>query len=169
MAEQGRTRAEAALDALARYREQRARDGGRRAEGAECLLQRELVSDTGEPKLRRRVELVERAVEEGWMDRETAGEVYDVAREEGLEPAFAFELVRCGVAVGGPEETPDAPTIQKGQPAWLEEPVPREEALHERRLRMSFRRLRHLLEEKETPEEALIAFAEEPDVDTCGY
>src|SRR5690606_36880212 len=91
MAEQGRTRAEAALDALARYREQRARDGGRRAEGAECLLQRALVSDTGEPKLRRRVELVERAVEEGWMDRETAGEVYDVAREEGLEPAFAFE------------------------------------------------------------------------------
>lgn len=169
MAERGRTRLEAALEALARYREERARDGGGRVGAAECLLQRVASVGDEEPRLRRRIELVEKAVEEGWMDREMAGEVYDVAREEGLEPAFAFELVRCGVAVCGPEEAPEAPTVEKGRPAWLEEPVPEEEALHERRLRMSFRRLRHLLEEKGSPEEALIAFAEEPDVDTCGY
>ena len=113
--------------------------------------------------------MVEDAVHEAGMDRELAEEVYDVAREEGVEPAFAFELVRCGVAVCGPEEPPAAESIVTGRPAWLEPAIPSAEATRERRLRNSFRRLRSLLERHETPEEALIEFAREPDVQECDY
>ena len=164
-------RASALLAALARYRDRRALDGGDERSAVECLI--EGVTDAEEMAAhhRRRIELVERAVEEEGLDREMAEEVYDIAREEGLEPAFAFELVRCGVAVCEPEEQeePIATTSIKGQPEWLEAPVPTEEATRERRLRMSFRRLRHLLEERPTAEDALIAFAQEPDVRRCGY
>lgn len=162
-------REEATLAALARYRERRALDGGS-GSAVECLLERVTGAEHRAEHHRRRIELVERAVDEGWIDAEDAGEVYDVAWDEGLEPAFAFELVRCGIAVCEPEaEPPEAPELLKGQPEWLEAPVPAGEAVRERRLRMSFRRLRGLLERCPSPEEALVAFAWEPDVDTCGY
>ncbi|HEX7051684.1 MAG TPA: hypothetical protein VF188_15880 [Longimicrobiales bacterium] len=165
----GAERVDVVLSALARYRERRALDGAETS-GAECLLERVPRVEHLAERHRRRIELIERAVHEGWISAEEAAEVYDVAREEGLEPAFAFELVRCGVAVCEPEEVPpEAPEVLKGQPEWLESPVRPGAAVRERRLRMSFRRLRGLLERYGTPEEALTAFAQEPDVDTCGY
>lgn len=173
----GEARVEAALEALARYREgraRRARDGGvaygdGEVSGIECLLERAPVADQRAAHHRRRIELVEDAVRSAGVERELAEEVYDIAREEGVEPAFAFELVRCGVAVCGPEEMPEAEAISTGRPPWLEPPVPGEEAARERRLRNSFRRLRGLLERHGSPEEALVEFAREPDVEECDY
>lgn len=159
-------RAAALIAALERYRARRALDGG--GEGAECLLERLPELESMAAHQRRRIEMVGRAVDEGWMERELAEETYDIAREEGLEPAFAFELVRCGVAVCEPPDSDLAEsTAVKGHPEWLEPPIPTAEAERERRLRLSFRRLHRFLEEKPTPEEALVAFAAEPDVGEC--
>ncbi len=162
------SRVDAALSALERYREWAA-DGGA-AEGVECLIRRAHVAEDEAARHGRRSELIERAVEKDGLDPELAAEVYDIAREEGIEPAFAFELVRCGVAVRDMGETPEATYTVRGFPSWLEmPPEPEEEASRERMLRTSFRRLRHLLETRGSPEEALIAFAREPDVGEAEY
>jgi hypothetical protein len=177
------------LAALERFRAGVARDGGeplgdrsgsrpgeaseqlpRNTEAASCLLRRvdELENMAG--RQRRRIELVDRAVEEVGLERELAEEAYDISREEGLEPAFGLELVRCGVAVCEPPDSDLGTTSAvKGHPEWLEPPVPAAEATRERRLRMSFRRLRSLLEERDNAEDALIAFATEPDVEECEF
>jgi hypothetical protein len=168
------------LAALGRYRAGLARDGGeplrdprdlaRESGTAACLLQRVDELETLAGHQRRRIELVERAVSEEGLERELAEEAYDIAREEGLEPAFGLELVRCGVAVCEPPDSDlEATAAVRGHPEWLEPPVPSEEATRERRLRLSFRRLRRFLEERPTPEEALVAFAAEPDVAECEF
>ncbi len=159
------SRADAALDALRRYR-RRANDGG--GDGVECLIQRAPVVEDEAARHRRRSELIDRAVEEDGVDPELAAEVYDIAREEGIEPAFAFELVRCGVAVRDMGEQPDASSTVRGYPTWLQA-LPEEEAGRERMLRTSFRRLRHFLETYDSAEDALIAFANEPDVGEVEY
>lgn len=156
---------EAALTALACFQQQRALDGA----GTDCLLNRARMEGS-EPAGRRRAELVDWLVREAAVSRAFAGQVYDIAREEGIEPAFAMELVRCGVAVGVLDETAaDAPTTDRWQPEWLSRPELRDTARRERRLRVSFRRLRSLLERHRTPEDALVAFVDEPDVDEYGY
>ncbi len=162
-----RTGAErAALQALRSYRAMRLRDGG----GVECLVERAEVVEREVERGRRRQEVVGRAVREGGVDRDLAEQVYDVALQEGVEPAFALELVRCGVAVGGePEVEPDEDTIQVGAPPWLAAAPSLSEAERERRLRMSLRRLRGLLETHESAEDALIAFVQEPDVEEGSY
>lgn len=166
-------RAARLLAALERYRTGRKPDGGELEADpriAECLLRRADEIEEMAGRQRRRIELVERAVDEGWTDRELAEEAYDIAREEGLEPAFGLELVRCGVAVCEPPDSElEATSAVRGHPEWLEPPVEPEEATRERRLRLSFRRLRHLLEERRNPEEALLAFAAEPDVRECEF
>lgn len=167
-------RAARLLTALDHYRAgRRARDGGdpeREFSAAACLLERTNEIEELAGRQRRRIELVERAVDEGWMERELAEEAYDIAREEGLEPAFGLEIVRCGVAVcDEPDSELEATSAVKGHPEWLAPPVPAAEADRERRLRLSFRRLRRLLEERPTPEEALRAYAAEPDVEECEF
>ncbi len=157
---------EAARDALERYRQ----GAAERGEAAACLLARahELAALAGHE--RRRSELVERAVRATGLDWGEAEAVYDLAREEGLDPALAFELLHCHVLVLGPEdvrpaESRDGTELEDRPPEWIAAaPPPAEEARRERRLRGSFRRLRRLLEERGTPEEALLAFVEEPDV-----
>ncbi len=158
----------AALEALDRFRTWIAQDGGN-AQGIECLIHRAAEVEEESGRHRRRVELIDRAVKEDHVDPELAEEVYDLAREEGVEPAFAFELVRCGVAVRDLDtEEPDATYTVRGYPNWLES-LPPEEARRERLLRSSFRRLRGLLEEHGSAEDALIAFAREPDVGEVEY
>lgn len=162
------TRARAALAALARYRERRARDGGD-TDGIECLVQRARVAEDEAERHRRRIELVDRAVHEDGIERALAEEVYDLAREEGVEPAFAFELVRCGVAVRElGAERPEAEAVARGYPSWVQA-LPEMQARRERLLRSSFRRLRALLERHASPEDALVAFAREPDVGEVKY
>ncbi|HEX6940595.1 MAG TPA: hypothetical protein VF158_14355 [Longimicrobiales bacterium] len=162
----GSDRVEAALEALERFR-RRARDGG--GNGVDCLIRRARVTEDEASRLRRRSELIDRAVEEDGVDPELAAEVYDLAREEGVEPAFAFELLRCGVAVRDMgEEAPEATYTERGYPSWVEA-LPPEAARRERMLRTSFRRLRSHLERAPSPEAALIDFAREPDVGEVDY
>lgn len=165
-------RAARLLAALDEYRDQRrARDGGAPDdETIACLLARAGEIEELAGRQRRRIELVERAVEEGGLERELAEEAYDIAREEGLEPAFGLEIVRCGLGVcEAPDSELEATTSVGVRPEWLAPPVPEEEADRERRLRLSFRRLRNLLEDSERPEEALRAYAEDPEVMECEF
>jgi hypothetical protein len=161
--------------ALAAYRERRRR---RRAEdtwfgSASCTLEQSEAALAREEVVTRRQELLEEAVRDG-MPLTLAEQLYDVAREEGLDPSLGYELVRCGLGICPPEEgvsnASDQPVSDKYAPAWVLQPsADPDEVLRERMLRLSFRRLRHLLEEHPEPAEALRSFAREPDVGVFGY
>jgi hypothetical protein len=160
------TRRDLAIRALDRYRAAAAARG----EAAACLLARarEVAALAGHE--RRRAELVDRAMADSGIAWDEAERVYDLAREEGLDPALAFELLHCGVLVREPAAPPRQPEgdtlLEASPPEWIDpaSTVPPPDAGRERRLRASFRRLRRLLEERGAPEEALVAYAEEPDV-----
>ena len=167
-------REERAGHMLEAYRERRRR---RRAEdtyfgSADCLLVRAEADLSSDEVSRRRMDVVAEAVEAGMSD-ELAEMLYDVAREEGLDPALAYELVRSGLGVSPPPEgvanASEQPASDKYAPTWLLPPVPTDAVLRERMLRMSFRRLKRLLEEHAEPEEAIRSFAREPDVGQFGY
>lgn len=161
--------------ALAAYRERRRR---RRAEdtwfgSAACLVEHTDAPLAAEDAVHRRAELLAEAVAEG-MSPALAEQMYDVAREEGLDPGLAYELMRCGLGVVPPAEgvssAPEQPATDKYAPGWLlQPPSDPDEVLRERMLRLSFRRLRALLEAHPEPAEALRSFAREPDVDVYGY
>jgi hypothetical protein len=107
------------------------------------------------------------------MPRELAELLYDIAREEGLDPGLGFELVRSGLGVCPPPDglsnASASPTTDKYLPPWMFPPTPTDLMLRERTLHLSFRRLRALLEEHHDIEEAFLAFATDPDVGHCGY
>jgi hypothetical protein len=160
-----------ATHALAAYRERRRR---RRGEdtwfgSSSCLL----AESVGTDAVKRRQELLADACEQG-MPVPLFEQMYDVAREEGLDPALGYELVRCGLGVCPPDDgvsnAPAEPSSDKYAPAWLlQPPSDPDEVLRERMLRLSFRRLRSLLEQHAEPADALRAFAREPDVAVYGY
>ena len=167
-------REETAGRALHAYRERRRR---RRAEdtyfgSAECLLVNAEEGADAQELSRRRIDVLRDAHEAG-MPPELAEMLYEIAREEGLDPALAYELVRSGLGVSPPpdgvDNAPSQPTTDKYIPEWLLPPVPTDQVLRERMLRLSFRRLRALLEEHDDVEAALRAFAREPDVGHFGY
>jgi hypothetical protein len=168
-------REERAGHALAAYRERRRR---RRAEdtwfgSADCLLAHDdaALEDEAE-RLRRRMDVVEEAHEAG-MSAQLAEMVYDVAREEGLDPVLAYELVRSGLGVAPPPEgianAQEQPSSDKYYPTWLLPATPTDDILRERMLRMSFRRMRAMLQEHARPDEAFRAYAREPDVGMFGF
>lgn len=120
---------------------------------------------------RRREELIEMAEEHLGMQRVDAERIYEIAREEHLEPALAFELVRSGLAVSG-LEVPDAePIVDVGEPTWVEpvDAASAENVERERKLRASFRRLRGLTDRHPAAEKALEEYAAEPDVEPSGF
>lgn len=160
--------------ALEAYRERRRK---RRAEdtwfgSADVLLAGAEAGADERELVRRRIDVLEEAEAEG-ISPELAGLLYDVAREEGLDPALGYELVRSGLGVAPPpdglENAAEQPTIDKYSPLWLTPPIPPDYLLRERMLRLSFRRLRALLERHERAEDAFAAFAREPDVGLMGY
>ncbi|HEV2150177.1 MAG TPA: hypothetical protein VGR37_22455 [Longimicrobiaceae bacterium] len=164
----------AAGHALNAYRERRRR---RRAEdtyfgSSDCVLSRAEAGAEEQDLAHRRIEILQDAERSG-MPAELAELLYDVAREEGLDPALAYELVRCGLGVAPPDDgmsnAPSQPTTDKYLPEWLEPAVPPDVLLRERMLRLSFRRLLALLERHEDVDEAFRAFAREPDVGYLGY
>jgi hypothetical protein len=167
-------REETAGRALHEYRERRRR---RRAEdtyfgSADCLLAKAEAGIDVQESSRRRMDVLMDAQEQG-MPPDLAEMLYDVAIEEGLDPALAYELVRSGLGVVPPQNgvanAPSQPTTDKYVPEWLYPPVPTDEILRERMLRLSFRRLRSLLERHDDPDEAVRAFAREPDVGHYGF
>jgi hypothetical protein len=164
----------AAGHALDAYRERRRR---RRAEdtyfgSSDCLLARAEDGAEEQELVGRRIEILREAEQSG-MSTELAEMLYDVAREEGLDPALGYELVRCGLGVvppgDGVSNAPSQPTTDKYLPEWLDPPMPPDALLRERMLRLSFRRLLALLERHEDVDEAFRAFAREPDVGYLGY
>jgi len=167
-------REERAGHVLRSYRERRRR---RRAEdtyfgSADCLLARAEEGTEERELAQRRIELLEEAERSG-MPPGLAEALYDVAREEGVDPVLGYELVRCGLGVCPPPDgvsnAPGQPTSDKYVPEWLAPPLPTDDLLRERMLRLSFRRLRSLLEEHDDVDEAFRAFAREPDVGFMGY
>jgi hypothetical protein len=170
--EERQERADRALDA---YRERRR---NRRGEdtwfgGGEGTLQVAEQGLSAEEISRRRIDVIQEAVAVG-MGPELAEMLYDVSREEGLDPVLAYELVRTGLGVlpppDGVENAPQFATTDKYRPEWLESPVDPDTLLRERTLRFSFRRVRALLEQHTGDAgEAFRAFAREPDVGPVGY
>jgi hypothetical protein len=120
----------------------------------------------------RRSSIIEGAEADG-MPLDLAEMLYDIAGEEGLDPAIGYELVRTGLGVAPPAEgistAPEAPAVDKYLPSWMFPATPPDLLLRERMLRVSFRRLRHFLEAEEDIEKALRDFANEPDVGHYGY
>ncbi len=120
----------------------------------------------------RRSSILEEAVAEG-VPLDLAEFLYDIAWEEGLDPAVGFELVRTGLGVAPPADgvstTAEAPAVDRYLPAWMFPPTPPDALLRERMLRFSFRRLRRFLEEEDDVDEAFRKFANEPDVGHYGY
>ena len=166
-------REERASRALAAYRERRRR---RRGEDTWFGVGEGLLDEEGlnpEELSRRRMDVVQEAVAVGMSD-ELAEMLYDIARDEGVDPALAYELVRSGMGVPPPEDgvenAPRFATSDKYRPEWLEPPVDPDTVLRERTLRFSFRRLRGLLEQHTGDAAAAFrAFAREPDVGPVGY
>jgi hypothetical protein len=121
----------------------------------------------------RRIDILRDCAAIGMSD-ELAELLYDLAYDEGLDPALAYELVRSGLGVlpppEGVENAPQFSVTDKYRPEWLEPPVDPDTMLRERTLRFSFRRLRALLEEHTGDAAAAFrAFAREPDVGPVGY
>ena len=165
-------RAQRAEHALAAYRERRRR---RRAADTWFGSASGLLAEDGveaDERVRRRMDVIAEAQAEG-MSPELAEMMYDVAREEGVDPSLAYELVRSGLGVAPPGEgmasAPHPPASDKYYPTWLLPANLPDDVLRERMLRMSFRRLRSLLEEHTDPVEAFRAYAREPDVGIYGY
>lgn len=167
-------REEAARHALHEYRERRRRRRGDDTYfgSSDCLLAKAEAGLGEEEVSSRRIEILQ-AAESGGMPPELAEMLYDVAREEGLDPALGYELVRCGLGVcppdGGLTNAPAQPTSDKYVPEWLADAMPPDALLRERMLRLSFRRLLSLLERHEEVDDAFRAFAREPDVGYLGY
>jgi hypothetical protein len=170
----GGEREESAGYALDAYSERRRR---RRAEdtyfgSADVLLER-VESGWGEgERTQRRIEVLRQAEADG-MPLELAEMLYDIAREEGVDPGLAYELVRSGLGVIPPQEgvsnAPSQPETDKYVPEWLGPAMPPDDLLRERMLRLSFLRLRGLLRQHQEVADALRAFANEPDVGLMGY
>ncbi|HEX6909346.1 MAG TPA: hypothetical protein VF142_03075 [Longimicrobium sp.] len=170
--EERQARAERALHD---YRERRRiRRGGDTWFGdGEGLLEQAEQGLNADDISRRRIDVIQECVAVGMSD-ELAEMLYDVAREEGLDPALAYELVRSGLGVMPPAEgthnAPEFATTDKYRPEWLEPAVDPDTLLRERTLRLSFRRLRALLEQHtDDAVAAFRAFAREPDVGPVGY
>lgn len=167
-------REESAQHALEAYRERRRR---RRADdtyfgSSDCLLRGSDERLGKEERERRRCEIVEEAEKSG-MSYELAEMLYDIAIDEGIDPAMAYELVRTGLGVVPPDDgvsnAASAPSSDKYYPTWMFPAEPPDEVLRERMLRVSFRRLRSLLESHPEVDEAFRVFANEPDVGHFGY
>lgn len=109
---------------------------------------------------------------EAGHSREYADRIYDVALEEHLDPAIAFDVVlaRLGVRELAEAHPDNWAETQVGAPtAWIEPATPPAEADLERQLRLTFRRLRSLVDQHGSTDTALAAFKREPDVGTVEY
>lgn len=126
------------------------------------------VEALGAGREHRREALVERAEARG-LGRPEAERAYDLALEEGLEPAYGVALAAEGISVQMLGQPLPADATETVEPEWIDRPPSREEAARERRLRETFRRLRSFMEDADVPGEALARFAREPDLEAYDY
>jgi hypothetical protein len=120
---------------------------------------------------RRRAELVEGVSQRSGVRPSVLSEAYDLALEVGLDPVLALEIVGCGVAVlelPAPEPVENVSSAQP--PAWVAPPLqPPDRLLLERRMRLTFRRMRTALEEHPDLDAAVAAFCAALDVGADSY
>ncbi|HUE77709.1 MAG TPA: hypothetical protein VMM83_07185 [Longimicrobiales bacterium] len=130
-----------------------------------------LMSDAetiGAGRENRRETLIERAESHG-LDRGDAELAYDLALEEGLEPAYALAVVGQGIAVRNFGGSVSVDVREAVEPEWIDRPPSARDATREQRLRATFRRLRAFLDVEGTPREAIARFASEPDLESYDY
>lgn len=160
--------------ALEGFRERRRRRRGEDTYFGSSALFRAAIEDgiSVDELDSRRSSILEEAVEEG-VPVDLAELLYDIAWDEGLDPAIGFELVRTGLGIAPPIDgvttAAEVPVADKYLPAWFFPPTPPDNLLRERMLRFSFRRLRSFLEADEDVDAAFRRFANEPDVGHYGY
>ncbi|MEX2570998.1 MAG: hypothetical protein WD737_06810 [Gemmatimonadota bacterium] len=160
--------------ALEGYRERRRRRRGEDTYFGSSAVFRQAAEEgfSVEELDSRRSSILEEAQEDG-LPRDLAELLYDIAGEEGLDPAVGYELVRTGLGVAPPAEgvstVAQEPAADKYLPPWMFPATPPDQLLRERMLRVSFRRLRGFLEAEEDIDEAFRKFAREPDVGHYGY
>lgn len=167
-------REESAQRALEGYRERRRRRRGDDTYfgSADALLEQCEAGIDPQGLERRRSEVMEDGEAAG-VPRELLELTYDIAREEGLDPGLALEVVKSGLGVMPPREgitnESETPAVDPYLPAWMFPASPPDRLLRERTLHMSFRRIRALLEQHHDIDEAFRQFANEPDVGHVGY
>ena len=146
----------------------------RKEQTGEARIERRLArlitnaEDLGAGREHRREALVDRAEARG-LDRGAAEQAYDLAIEEGVEPAYALAVIGEGISVqmfGGGAAVEAAESVE---PEWIDRPPAPEDASRERRLRETFRRLRSFLDVEPTPRDALTRFAREPDLEAYDF
>lgn len=116
----------------------------------------------------RREALVERAEAQG-LGRGAAEQAYDLALEEGVEPAYALAVIGEGISVRIFSGGASVEASESVEPEWIDRPPAPEDAGRERRLRETLRRLRSFLELEPTPRDALTRFAREPDLEAYDF
>ncbi|HUG42127.1 MAG TPA: hypothetical protein VMM12_16785 [Longimicrobiales bacterium] len=126
------------------------------------------AEDLGAGREHRREALLERAESRG-LGRGEAEKAYDLAIEEGVEPAYALAVVGHGISVRSFGGSPPAEASEAVEPEWIDRPPSADDATLERRLRETLRRLRSFLASEPTPRDALTRFAREPDLETYEY
>lgn len=172
--EEPRTQEETARHVLRAYRERRRRRRGEDTYfgSVDALIAQAEEGVDESDRERRRSEILEEGEAAG-MPRDLVELLYDVAREEGLDPGLALELVKSGLGVLTPEDgisnASDTPASDPYLPPWMFPATPPDHLLRERTLHISFRRVRALLEEHHDIDEAFQRFAREPDVGHVGY
>jgi hypothetical protein len=123
------------------------------------------------PKLEhRRSNLLERSQKRSGAPLHVLDRAYDLAIEEGLDPVLALELVGCGVAVielAPKEQLDESHSLTPDFVDPITEPLP--DIIRERRMRMTFRRMRAALEASDDLLAAIDHFAAEPDVGAFDY
>jgi hypothetical protein len=143
----------------------------RHAAWHQCLRSRARLLEQVPELERRRVALMEGVSQRSGVRTSVLGQAYDLALEVGLDPVLALEIVGCGVAVlelpaAEPEENVSSPQ----PPAWVAPPLlPPDRLLLERRMRLTFRRMRTALEEHPDLDQAVAAFCAAPDVGPASY
>lgn len=129
----------------------------------------ETTADLGGEDELRRDALVERAEELG-LGRLAAEQAYDLATEESLKPAWGIAVMIEGVSVEPfSGAAPDVDASERAEPEWVDAPPLPGDAERERRLRLTFRRIRSRFEEAVDPESALDALSQDPDFEAYDY
>lgn len=126
------------------------------------------AENMGSGREKRRETLIERAEARG-VERADAERAYDVALEEGLSPIYALALVGQGISVRNFGGGTAAEATEAIEPEWIDTPPSAKDAGLERRLRETFRRFRSFLDREGSPQEAVSAFAREPDLEPYDY
>jgi hypothetical protein len=138
----------------------------------ECLRERAAALADLSERERRHADLMETHEARAVASRAVLEMAYELAQEEGVDPALALELVSCRVAVLELEPPTGASTEESHSlvaPEWV---APADAPLTmaiERRMRMTFRRVRADLEKHDQVIEAIDAFTAETDVGPFDY